>query len=150
MSTSTERPFLHVGQLFGRLSEIFPEENLSLWSQEARIWHLVLRKESEFFHWFIYNTENKNLIATSCKGPNIGQTCHLARLRWARWGFRTLHCGTLFILPERDEIGSPALFHEMVQSLSNSSGAVFDPNRGYSYRVDQISEEAIRFYKEIK
>lgn len=150
MSTSTERPFLHVGQLFGRLSEIFPEENLSLWPQEAKNWHLVLCKESESFQWFIYNIEDKTLVETSCKGPNIGQTCHLARLKWARWGFRTFRCGTLFTLPERDEIGSPALFHEMVQSLSNSSGVVFDSNRGYSYRVDQISEEAIRFYKTIK
>lgn len=140
---------LHAAIAFGNWSD-FLSFSHQVTLSPPRSWSFILTQEETGFRWHLFEEDSNKFYPTDCLGENIGLACHFARMKWARYGFRTLRCGTLLTLPERDEVGSPALFHEMIQSLSISSGVVFDPGRGYSFRVDQISEEAIQFYKRIK
>jgi hypothetical protein len=144
-----QRPPLHAAVAFGRLQDFLDNDSAHEQSS-AKEQTFLLFQEGSLYRWHLLLNDNYHLLATTCSAMNIGRACHLARMQWGRYGFRTLRCGTLFTLPERDEIGSPALFHEMIQSLAVSNGVVTDPSRGHPYRVDQISEEAVRLYKKIK
>lgn len=52
--------------------------------------------------------------------------------------YQSLKCGTRFTLPERDEIGRPALLWEVRASLKSASGVYFDDEAGHFCRVDNI------------
>lgn len=69
--------------------------------------------------------------------------------KWEHDYFKTISCGYRYTLPERDEIGSPALFHQMVQSYSIPNGIYQDERDGLSI-VQNASQEALRLWHRLK
>jgi hypothetical protein len=98
---------------------------------------LFLRKVSnDEFRWF----ESKN--PTPVYAPTIEESLRLAVRHWKEKSYSTIICGFRYTLPERDEHGINALFHQMAASLSTSNGVYFDEELGNNCFVQNYSLEA--------
>jgi hypothetical protein len=87
--------------------------------------YLFLRKEAPFsFVWY------KEFEKTSVVAQTIEEALRLGRNFFHQDGFQSLNCGLRLPLPERDEHGSPALFHQMASSYSSPNGIYFDEDLG--------------------
>lgn len=107
--------------------------------------YLYLRKTGpETYQWFL--GENP----TEVKGITPEEACRLARKAWALQNFRFMRCGMRFTLPERDECGNNALFHQMVASYSVPNHIYFDEELGHSAVVREASEEALALWRNLK
>lgn len=99
--------------------------------------HLFLRKEAEGeFRWFLEKEP------TPIHAGNIEEALRLAARHWKDVSFRTVICGFRYTLPERDEHGINALFHQMAASLVTSNGIYFDEELGNNCFVQNYSLEA--------
>jgi len=58
-----------------------------------------------------------------------------------------VNCGFRYTLPERDEHGYNALFHQMAASYATSNGVYFDEESGNNCFVNFASEEAKNLLK---
>ncbi len=90
----------------------------------------------------------KSTVGTSKKtitevyGETIEESIRLAAREWKEHFFQTLKCGFRYTLPERDEHGINALFHQMAASLSTSNGIYFDEELGNNCFVQKLLFEA--------
>lgn len=109
---------------------------------------LLRQKESTLFSWSELSPEfeetDTGLVASSLK-----EALRLALRHWKNEKFRTLNCGFRYTLPERDEHGTNALFHQMADSYANSSGIYFDDELGHPCLVRFASDEALNFWKSL-
>lgn len=69
---------------------------------------------------------------------------------WRNDEFHPLNCGFRYTLPERDEVGSNALFHQMVSSYSSMNGVYFDEELGSNCIVQNASLEARKLWKRLQ
>lgn len=110
---------------------------------------LFLREKNEKeYRWFEHiegQEQETDVFAT-----NVQESIRLAARKWKLAHFQTLNCGIRFELPQRDEHGCSALFHQMVASYSNSSGTYFDEELGHMCRIDQASDEALLLWKTLQ
>lgn len=108
---------------------------------------LLLRKVSDHhFQW--YEDTSKGEAETPFYGTSPREALALAKREWkASTFFRFVHCGKRFTLPERDEHGENALFHQMVQSLESINGTYLDEELGHACIVEDISIEARELYR---
>lgn len=81
-------------------------------------------------------------IETAIWGGTTEEALLAAYKEWNRDEIRTVHCGFRYTLPERDEVGTNALFHQMVSSYLSMSGVYFDEELSSNCIVQFASTEA--------
>jgi hypothetical protein len=110
--------------------------------------YLFLRRiSSRHFVWFIENLEEE--IEAGISASSAEEAMQLAHHAWKNYAFRTLICGFRYTLPERDEHGSNALFHQMVASYTSSHGIYFDEDLGHHCYIQNASQEALSLWKRL-
>jgi hypothetical protein len=108
---------------------------------------LLLRKEDPVrYEWYEQN-EHDEEKPTSISATTAEEAIRLAYLNWKENIFRTINCGFRYSLPERDEHGNNALFHQMVASYSSMNGIYFDEDLGHNCLVNFASDEAKKLWK---
>ncbi len=114
----------------------------------SRGWQWIhLRNTGETgFIWYRQNPEEP----TSIKGDNAEEAIANARRQWKEQFFTTLKCGFRFTLPERDEIGTNALFHHMHASYAIMNGVYYDDELGHQCIVREASTEALDMMKRLQ
>jgi len=112
--------------------------------------YLLLRCVSPHrFIWFEESDDKE--IETSVTGSNPQEAIKNARRYWREdFSFRTVLCGRRLTLPERDEHGDSALFHQMAASLETINGVYFDDELGHSCIVQNISQEGRKLYEKYR
>lgn len=111
---------------------------------------LLLRKEDAVrYAWYEEHAPSKE-SATPLFAPTAEEAIRGAYLNWKENFFRTINCGFRYSLPERDEHGNNALFHEMVASYSSMNGIYFDEDLGHNCFVNFASDEAKKLWKELQ
>lgn len=83
-----------------------------------------------------------------------GGTCEEAMLaaykKWRVEEFQPFNCGFRYTLPERDEVGSNALLHQMISSYNSMNGVYFDEELGSNCIVQNASSEARKLWKKLQ
>ena len=113
---------------------------------------LYLRKTSEQeYQWFEEKAVDPHQEAPlSIRAPTVEEALRLAHREYKNLAFRTLGCGFRYGLPERDEHGINALFHQMAASYSSPGGVYFDEDVSYNCVVHYSSIEALEMFKRLK
>lgn len=111
--------------------------------------YLFLRKRSPQ-HYVWYEINGNQEIETEVEAPSIEEALQLAHKTWKNNAFSTLGCGFRYTLPERDEHGMNALFHQMAASYSTPNGVYFDEELGHNCFVQFASSEALDIWKKIR
>ncbi len=93
------------------------------------------------YQWFKEDAPNQE-VATSICTDNLEEALRLAPQFWKNNSFRTIICGFRYSLPERDEHGVNALFHQMAASYASSTGVYFEEELGHNCIVHFASREA--------
>lgn len=117
--------------------------------QGGEVCYLLLRKiDFHQFSWFerIHGAEKE----TPVQAFAFEEAMQKARKHWKLHEFRTVNCGFRYTLPERDEHGTNALFHQMAASYSAPNGIYFDDELGNNCIVNFASAEARSVWKELK
>jgi|GEM_PF-2807228 len=83
-------------------------------------------------------------------GKSLGEMREAIFTHFIDLPVRIVNFGVLYTLPERDEVGQYALFHQARNSYKVSNGVVFDPKWGYSYKVDFLSQEGRNIIEEFE
>lgn len=111
---------------------------------------LLLRKEDSVrYTWFEENPKGEEK-ATSISAPTAEEAIRQGYLNWKDHVFRTINCGFRYTLPERDEHGNNALFHQMIASYASMNGVYFDEDVGHNCFVNFASDEAKKIWKELQ
>lgn len=109
--------------------------------------YTYLRKLADFHYmWFEGNEETESGLTA----PHVEEAIRLAHRKWKMNGFRLLHCGFRYALPERDEHGINALFCQMGASYDSMNGVYFEEELGYNCHVQNASEEALTLWRALK
>lgn len=114
-------------------------------------WHyLFLRKNTNGrFSWH-EEFDQKDENETSISGQTVEEAMRLAPRHWINNSFTNLNCGFRYTLPERDEHGINALFHQMASSYSNGNGIYYDEELGNNCFVQNASEVALKLWQRLK
>jgi hypothetical protein len=116
----------------------------------GRATYLLLRQQGDqLFSWFEWHIAGEEKEA-GLSAETVEDALRLANKKWALEGYRTINCGFRYTLPERDEHGINALFHQMVASYSSSNGVYFDEELGNNCFVQFASEEARSLWKTLQ
>lgn len=111
--------------------------------------YIFLREsEPSIFSW--YENVDAHEKNSEISGPTVADAINQARKKWKNHYFRTLNCGFRYNLPERDEHGCNALFHQMVASYDNSNGIYFDEDLGHNCFINFASQEALNMMKQLR
>lgn len=108
--------------------------------------YLHLFEKDGVFQWF----EKGNPLEFSATGIEEAMRLIWRYFKELDLPFRMVHCGRRYTLPERDEHGMPALFHQMVASFEQSTGIYFDEELGHQCVVEHPSEEALTLWRNLK
>jgi hypothetical protein len=112
--------------------------------------YLFLRKlESNRFTWF-EEKSNKEEAQTDITAQNIEEALRLAWRQWKSNYFTPVICGFRYTLPERDEHGLNALFHQMAASYASMNGVYYDEELGNNCFVQNASNEALDLWQRLK
>lgn len=119
-------------------------------SSGGRSWTYLLLKQMEEHHfaWTMFSATGEE-AATPVAAYSIEEALRAARSYWKEEAFRTLHCGFLYALPERDEHGNNALFCQMVNSYSSPNGIYFEEQFGHNCLVQFASQEALELWRKL-
>jgi hypothetical protein len=137
MTTPTE-------QILGKLVHVARIYTSGKWN------YLYLRKNPH--RHFTWHEEKNGLEEAEApvSGSSVEEAMRLALKHWKNSAFNTLICGFRYTLPERDEHGINALFHQMAASYSVSSGVYYDEELGNNCFVQSASEEALKLFQRLK
>jgi hypothetical protein len=120
-------------------------------STEGPLYLFLRQSASEHFIWFKETSSgNAEEEETEIFGTTINQALSAARQYWRHASFRTVNCGFRYSLPERDEHGCNALFHQMAASYSSSNGVYFDEDLGHNCIIHFASQEAWTLWQDLK
>lgn len=112
--------------------------------------YLFLRKEENgTFCWYEELAQQREM-KTQIFGHTIEEAMRLAPKTWKHQSFRTLQCGFRYTLPERDEHGINALFHQMVASYATGNGVYYDEELGNNCFIQNASDEALKLWQRLK
>lgn len=104
--------------------------------------YLFLRKkDTHDFFWSEGLIEGEEQD-TGVSGLKLEDAMREGIRKWKKMPFRMIHCGFRYTLPERDEHGINALFHQMAASYASFNGIYFDPELGSNCFVNFASIEA--------
>lgn len=155
---------IHIGKIYHKPSQL-PQESSQNGSASSTVlrgqrtsWALLFGTEkNENFQWYDLpeNTYDLKRLSSSPISPsfkNPAVACCKGRTLLSAYDFRTVHCGTLYLHRKgfRDEIGTPALFWQLLLSFETSNGLFTDPQFGCPARVDSPSYEALELLKNLK
>lgn len=104
--------------------------------------YLFLRQKKDDLYQWTEERENGIEIDTKAFGSTIEDAIAKARKLFKQHSFRTVNCGFLYTLPERDEHGMNALFHQMKASYLSANGIYFDEKLKNNFHVQFASDEA--------
>lgn len=123
----------------------------SILSSNGRREYLFLLQEKDRpgYCWFTQKHLG-DLQPTSCEGSSIDEALNFAAKKWKEDYFSLLHCGFLYALPIRDEVGTNALFSQMIASYSSPSGIYLDKALGHQCFVDYASQEALQLWHSLR
>lgn len=122
-----------------------------IFNSEGRRCYLLLRKEeSNRFTWFKENKENNNEAKTDLSAHSIEEALRIAAREWRNNSFTYINSGFRYSLPERDEHGINALFHQMIASYSSMNGVYYDEELGCNCFVQNASHEAYDLWQKLK
>ena len=121
----------------------------SLRVQNKGALYLFLRQLEPYRYVWFREDQSQQETETSIWGGTPQEAILAAYQAWKFDDFRTLHCGFRYTLPERDEVGTNALFHQMVASYSSMSGIYFDEELGSNCIVQFASIEARDLWKRL-
>lgn len=111
---------------------------------------LFLRqKDPSFYAWYEQQSDGSER-ETEAGGSNIEEALRQAHKRFKPFSFRTIICGFRYSLPERDEHGINALFHQMVASYRSFNKVYFDQEVGHNCYVQNASEEALALWHRLE
>lgn len=130
---TNEKSLIHVGKYH-------PPKRGTRW--------LFLRKLSPH-HYIWFEADGDNETKTEVEASSIEEALRLAHRTWKSHAFRTLICGFRYTLPERDEHGMNALFHQMATSQNTMNGTYFDESLGHNCFVQGASQEALELLKDL-
>ncbi len=109
--------------------------------------YLLLRQiDSLRYTWFMEEAPGQEK-ETPIGGITSEEALLAARKAWKQQEFHTLNCGFRYTLPERDEVGTNALFHQMAASYASMTGVYFDEELGSNCFVQNASLEARQLTK---
>jgi hypothetical protein len=108
---------------------------------------LLLLRQSDPYQYQWTLEDNGTEKQTGVRGGTAEEAIQQARENWRHEEFQTLNCGFRYTLPERDEVGTNALFYQMIASYRSSSGVYFDEELGSNCIVQHASLEARRLWK---
>ena len=111
---------------------------------------LLLRKDDPIRYTWYEESDKGNENKTTLFAPTPEEAIKRAYLLWKDDCFRTINCGVRYTLPERDEHGNNALFHQMIASYSSMNGIYFDEDLGHNCFVNFASSEAKSLWKELQ
>lgn len=110
--------------------------------------YLFLRKtDAGQYVWEYAKTEN-NTPAPVVIADSAEEALRLAYSHWRVW--HSLPCGFRFTLPERDEVGTPALFHQMVRSYRTGNGVYLDEELGGSCIVHDAPSHTLALWRSLE
>lgn len=112
--------------------------------------YLFLRKDGDGHFAWHQEKHPQNETPTPVSGHTIEEALRLAARQWKNQSFRMLNCGFRYNLPERDEHGINALFHQMVASYSSANGVYYDEELGNNCFVQNASDEAYNLWQRLK
>jgi len=108
---------------------------------------LLLRQTEPFrYIWFRENQPGDE-VETGIWGATAEEAILEGYKAWRSDQIDPLNCGFRYTLPERDEVGTNALFHQMVSSYSSMNGVYFDEELGSNCIVQNASSEARNLWK---
>lgn len=120
-----------------------------IYAEDGSISLVFLRKVSAHqFSWFIEVNQTSE-HETEVSAPTVEEAIRLAVKHWKNDSFTLLGCGFRYTLPERDEHGMNALFHQMIASYSSMNGVYFDEELGNNCFVQNASIEARNVWKRL-
>lgn len=142
-STETNNPAAEkkIGKLIHLARVIIPKKGPLL---------LLLRRDDPVRYAWYEEFEAGKERETSIFAPTAEEAIRQAYLNWKNHLFRTINCGFRYSLPERDEHGNNALFHQMIASYSSMNGIYFDDDLGHNCFVNFASDEAKKLWKELQ
>jgi hypothetical protein len=105
--------------------------------------YLFLRQVAPSQYMWFQESKPGDERPMGLSASSVESAIQLAQQKWNRDSFSTLKCGWRYTLPERDEHGLNALFHQMVAAYSVPNGVYFDPEAGHSCSVHFASQEAL-------
>lgn len=112
--------------------------------------YLFLRKnEKGHFTWHEEQNDNQE-TETPVTAQTAEEALRLAPRHWNSHSWNPLHCGFRYTLPERDEHGSNAFFHQMAASCASMNGVYYDNELGNNCFVQNASEEAFSLWQRLK
>jgi hypothetical protein len=133
MTENPPKPLIHVAKIF----------------EEGKNTYLFLRKiPPHEYRWFKYSDMVEE--STPQYGVTIEEALREGRRHWKHVFYRNLNCGFRYTLPERDEHGYNALFHQMVASYTSMNGIYFDEELGYTCFVQAASQESKDLWQTLK
>lgn len=111
---------------------------------------LFLRKKEDYHYMWFEENDKKDEAETAIWATTTEEAIRLARKEWKLYDFTTLNCGFRYNLPERDEHGINALFHQMTASYGASNGVYFDEEVGHNCIVQNASIESRLLWQKLK
>lgn len=112
--------------------------------------YLFLREKNSNHYVWLKEEQPGQEVETSVSAPTSEEALRLARREWWNSYFRPLNCGFRYTLPERDEHGYNALFHQMVASYTSFNGIYFDAELGNNCIIHNASLEARTLWKQLQ
>lgn len=112
---------------------------------------LLFLKQVEPFRYIWFREDRPGVeVETGIWGGTAEDAIFEAYKAWRLNEIHTLNCGFRYTLPERDEVGTNALFHHMASSYSSMNGVYFDEELGSNCIVQQASLEARDLWKRLQ
>lgn len=109
--------------------------------------YLFLRKtENGLYRWEAAEAESLPLIIAD----SAEEAIRLAVRQWRSPPWESLACGFRFTLPERDEVGTPALFHQMVRAYRSGGGVYLDDELGCSCIVHDAPSDTLALWRALE
>lgn len=111
---------------------------------------LFLRERTPHDYGWYLETDLENEEDTGIRGDTVEEALQIAHRHWKLDAFKTVICGFRYTLPERDECGMNALFHQMAASQKGFNGIYFDEDLGNNCFVHNASQESLDLLKRLE
>jgi len=96
--------------------------------KKGKHWLYLRQLEPLKYVWFVVEEDKEQ--ESGIWGATSEEAIFEGITHWRKFQFTSLNCGFRYTLPERDEIGTPALFHQMAASYATMNGIYFESELG--------------------